>query len=265
MAVALITGASSGIGKEVARKWAARGNLAVMVARDEGKLNAAAAELGSHAIPWPFDVADLGALASLPSRVVERFGALDVVVNNAGVHHRGPVADRDTRQIVDMVVVNLAAPLVLSRAALPHLGKGGAIVNVTSLAGRLPLPGSATYSATKAGLRFFTRALAEEHPQLVVSCVSPGPVDTPFFEDISEVSDLTFSQPMSSAEEVAELVLQCVRGPSREVCIPAASGRLTTLGYLFPALARALRPMLEARGARRKAEYAAVRAQRGRL
>lgn len=262
MSVAIVTGASSGIGKEVARQWIARGHIAVLVARTEPALKAAAEELGPNAVPWPLDVSDLGALAALPEQVVARCGALDLVVNNAGVHHRGVVMKQGTRELVDMVVVNLAAPIVLCRAALPHLGPSGAIVNVTSLAGRLPLPEAATYSATKAGLRFFTRALAEEHPEHTISCVSPGPVDTPFFTDLDEVSDLTFSQPMSTAAEVAEAVLSCLGRPSAEICIPAMSGRLTMLGYLVPGLSRALRPMLKRTGARRKAAYARERAAR---
>jgi hypothetical protein len=104
-------------------------------------------------------------------------------------------------------------------------------------------------------------ALAEERPDLGVSVVSPGPVDTGFFADLSEVSDLTFSQPMSSADAVAEQIVACARSPRREVAIPAMSGALTTLGYFAPGLARALRPGLRRRGAKAKAAYAARRAQ----
>lgn len=260
--VAVVTGASSGIGLAVARGWVRGGGTAVLVARTRATLEAVAAELGPRAIAWPLDVGDLAAVAALPAAVVERCGRIDLWVNNAGVHHRGPLERHEPLKLAEMVQVNLASPVVACRAALPHLPDGAAIVNVTSLAGRLPLKDSATYSATKAGLRFFTHAMAEEHPRLTVSCVSPGPVDTPFFTDLAEVSDLTFSQPMSSAEAVAEAVLACYGAPSGEVALPAASGALTTLGYLFPWLSRALRPSLTRRGARNKAAYAAERARR---
>jgi hypothetical protein len=259
--VAIVTGASAGIGRSVARKLAADGATVVMVARTRDALEAAAKDVG---VAWPLDVGELAALPRLVDEVVARFGRLDVLVNNAGVHHRGPVADQTADGLAQMVQVNLTAPIVLSRAALPHLPAGGAIVNVTSLAGRLPLRDSATYSATKAGLRFFTRALAEERPDLIVSCVSPGPVDTGFFADLAQVSDLTFSQPMSSADQVADAVIACLSRPSTEISLPASSGALTLLGYLSPGLVRILRPSMIRRGARNKAAYAARKAAEGR-
>jgi short-subunit dehydrogenase len=159
-----------------------------------------------------------------------------------------------------MVEVNLAAPIVLARAALPHLGAGGAIVNVASLAGFVPLPDAATYSATKAGLRFFGRALAAELRArgITVATVSPGPVDTDFFlAELDRVTPVTFSQPMSSADAVAEAVMRALRSGRAEIALPAMSGRLATLGYLWPGLFRWLRPRMERIGARRKAAYAA--------
>jgi short-subunit dehydrogenase len=258
--VALVTGGSAGIGLAVARRLVDAGATAILVARTRQTVEAAAASLGPRAIPWPMDVGDLAALAELPAAVVARFGRLDAVVNNAGAHHRGRVETRTTDELAAMVNVNLAAPIVLCRASLPHLPEGGAIVNVASLAGNLPMEDAATYSATKAGLRFFTRALAEEHRGLRISIVSPGPVDTGFFgEDLSKVSDIVFSQPMSSADDVAERVLACLDRPSTEIWIPRRSGWLGTFGYLFPGLARAIRPSMLRRGARGKAAYAARR------
>lgn len=258
--VVVVTGGSAGIGLAVCRRLAAEGAVPVMVARTAAVVEREAAALG--AVAWPLDVADLAALAALPGKVVERCGRLDAVVNNAGVHHRGPVTSRTTDELARMVHVNLAAPIVLSRAALDHLPRGGAIVQVASLAGRLPLQDAATYSATKAGLRFFTRALADERPDLVVGTVSPGPVDTGFFgEDLSQVSDLVFSQPMSTADQVADAVL-AVMERGGEVSLPASSGALTTLGYLVPGLRRALRPSMLKRGAAAKKAYAEKLASR---
>jgi short-subunit dehydrogenase len=260
--VGLVTGASTGIGLAVCRALVAHGARVAMVARTRETLEAAAAALGGadRAVPFALDVADLPALERLPEQVVARMGRLDLVVNNAGAHLRGPVATRSAADLARMVAVNLTAPIVLTRAALPLLPRGGVVVNVASLAGLVPVPGAATYSATKAGLRAFSRALADELPGrgIAVATVSPGPVDTDFFlTELESVTDLTFSQPMSTPERVAEAVVECLRTGRREIALPWVSARLATLGYLSPRLLRGLRPMLERVGARKKAAYAA--------
>ena len=262
--VALVTGASAGIGLAVCRQLVAQGARVAMVARTRKTLEEAAAALGGgeRAIPFPLDVADLPALEQLPEQVLARCGRLDIVVNNAGTHLRGPVASRAPADLAAMVTVNLTAPIVLARAALPLLPRGGAIVNVASLAGRVPVPGAATYSATKAGLRAFGRALADEMRErgITVGTVSPGPVDTDFFlAELDQVAPITFSQPMSTPDEVAEAVFRCLLGGPQEIAVPWLSGKLTTLGYVSPAFMRLLRPMMERAGARKKAAYAARR------
>jgi short-subunit dehydrogenase len=261
--VALVTGASAGIGLAVVEAFIARGMRVAMVARTAATLEREAARLGPLATPWPLDVGDLGALARLPGEVKGRHGRLDVVVNNAGTHHRGPVLQQTAEHLAEMVNVNFASPIVLCRAAAPELPEGGAIINVASLAGMVPLPGLATYSATKAGLRFFTRALSAELPHLRISTVSPGLVPTGFLSDIDNVSVMVFSQPMSTVEEVAAVVVRCLELPSTEIAIPWASGKLATFGYLFPFLYTALRPALERKGARAKAKYKASLPTRG--
>ena len=260
--VALITGGSTGIGLAVARRWIAEGGRAALVARGEAKLDEAVAALGKgRAAAFPLDVGDLRALEKLPGRVLERFGRLDLVVNNAGVHHRGPLLDLSPAQLAEMIAVNLSAPMVLTRAAAPLLPPGSAIVNVASLAGLVPVFHAAGYSASKAGLRAFTRAAADElAPRGIhVGAVSPGPVDTGFFGDAARVTPITFSQPMSTPDEVADAVLRCARERRDEIAMPWASGKLATLGYLSPWLSRALRPLLEKRGLRNKERWLAAR------
>jgi short-subunit dehydrogenase len=254
--IALVTGASAGIGLAVSRKLAAQGVKVAMVARTEKALREAAAQVGGE--PFPLDVEDLPKLAALPQRVVDRLGALDIVVNNAGVHHRGAVLAVEPLALAEMVTVNLAAPIVLCRAAIPLLRPGGSIVNVASLSGMVPMPFQAAYGASKAGLRAFSRALRDELQQrgISVSVVSPGPVDTGFFDkEADKIADATFSQPLSSADQVADAVLRCLEERSAEVALPWFSGKLATLGYLSPALTRALRPFLETRGAKAKRAF----------
>jgi short-subunit dehydrogenase len=256
--VALITGGSAGIGLAVARKWVAAGGLVALAARTRARLDEAVAALGggTKAAAFAIDVGDLAALEKLPAQVVSRFGRLDAVINNAGTHHRGPLIERTPAELAEMVSTNLAAPMILTWAAVPLLETGGAIVNVASLAGMVPVRNAAAYSATKAGLRAF--AVGEElRPRGIrVATVSPGPVDTEFFGDLSKVPDIVFSQPMSMPDQVADAVLECLRKDQREVAMPWLSGKLATLGYLAPSLSRALQPMLSRLGAKKKRAYA---------
>ena len=160
-------------------------------------------------------------------------------------------------QIVD---VNLKGPIVLTRLALPYLRRSGqgAIVNVASIAGQIPLPEEAAYSATKFGLRGFSFALAEElrGSGVTVSVVSPGPIETGFItDDLDNVPDIVFSQPMSSSEEVARAVLDCAADGRTERTLPRISGALATAGYLVPKIPRLLRPLLTEQGRRAKAKF----------
>ena len=205
------------------------------------------------------DVSDPDACVDLFKKTQFEFERIDVLVNNAGYHSRGNVERVEIAEIAKMVDVNLRAPLVLTRLAIPYLQEagGGAIVNVGSLAGRTPVPGSAVYAATKAGLRSFTYSLENELSEsgIKLALVSPGPIDTGFImADIDATSDLTFSQPLSTAEEVAQTILDLCGNRVREQSMPAISGFLTTASYLWPWLGKKLRPMLERKGARVKAD-----------
>ena len=272
--VALVTGGSAGIGLAVARRLVAGGAKVALVARTRAKLDEAVAALAADHTPphgeagagsavaaaFPLDVGDLAALERLPAEVVARFGRLDYVVNNAGVHFRGPALDRSSADLAAMVHVNLTAPIVLCRAAVPLMPAGSAIVNVASLAGFVPVRDAATYSASKAGLRVFGRAFGEELRSrgIAVRTVSPGPVDTDFFgAELHKVTPITFSQPISTPDEVAGAVIACLQGGPEEIALPWFSGKLATLGYLSPRILKILRPILEKKGARKKAEYAA--------
>jgi short-subunit dehydrogenase len=266
--VAIVTGASSGIGLAVARALAVRGVRLALVARSTEKLDAIAIELGpERAESFPLDVTNRVALGGLPARVKERWGRLDFVVNSAGVNHRGPVAERTPEELVSILETNLVAPVLLTRAALPLLEPDGVVVNVASLAGKVPVPDEAAYSGSKAGLRAFARALNTElslHGQRIrVATVCPGPVDTAFFgPDLGLVPDLVFSQPMSTAEDIADAVSTVIERGIQELDVPAVSGKLATLGYLSPRLFGILRPAFERLGAKKKAHFLERTAQR---
>src|SRR5262249_54898777 len=152
-------------------------------------------------------------LAALPAAVVARFGGLDILVNNAGLNHRGSIFEQSADRLAEIITTNLTAPIYLTRTCAEYLRPGGSVVNVASLAGMIPVEHEAAYSASKAGLRAFTRSLAGDLAERGVraSSICPGPVDTNFFGDIDTVPDIVFSQPMHTAEQVADAVLDCIR------------------------------------------------------
>jgi short-subunit dehydrogenase len=262
--VAIVTGASSGIGSAVAQDFVSRGVRVALVARTAGKLEELAARLGAdRAASFPLDVKDRDGLATLPGRVKERWGRVDFVINNAGVNHRGPLAERTAAELEEILVTNLVAPVLLTRASLPVIEPDGMIVNVASLAGKVPLPDEATYSSSKWGLRGFSQALNVElglHGSRVkVAAVCPGPVSTGFIgADPGNVPDIVFSQPMSTAEDVARAVCTVIEKGLVELDVPALSGKLATAGYLSPWLYTTLRPLLERIGKRQKARFVAA-------
>ncbi len=260
----IITGGSEGVGAATARLFADAGANLMLVARNRKNLEAMAAELRDRTRVeiFPMDVSDADSCVDLFKKTLFEFGRIDVLVNNAGYHARGYAESATAEELARTIDVNLRAPIVLMRLALPHMRDvgGGAIINVASLAGRTPVPGSAAYSASKFGLRAFTFSLAEEirDANIKLAVVSPGPISTQFIlADIDKTSDLTFSQPMSTAEDVAQAILDLCGNKQRELAMPAISGILTTVSYLMPWLGRALRPMLERRGARVKKEIKA--------
>jgi len=258
----IITGGSEGVGAAAARKFAEAGANLMLVARGKKNLEAVAEGLRNltRVEIFAMDVTDPDACVDVFKKAHFEFGRVDVLVNNAGCHARGMVREVPAEDLARVIDVNLKAPIMLSRIALPYLEEagGGAIINVASLAGRTPVPGAATYSSSKFGLRAFTLALADElaDSPTKVAVLSPGPIDTGFImAEIDEVSDITFSQPMSSADEVAQAILDLCGNNVREQAMPTISGVLTTLLYLVPWLRGVLKPMLEKKGARIKAQY----------
>ncbi len=256
----IVTGASAGVGAEAARGFAAEGARLVLAARGREALEAVAATIDTPVLTVAMDVADDSACAGLLEQARQHFGSVDVLVNNAGCNHRGQVASIEAEKLAQIVDVNLRAPVYLSRLAIPYLERagGGAIVNVASIAGKIPVPDEAVYSATKFGLRAFSRALHEElaGTGIRVCCVSPGPIDTGFIMDhLDRVPDYFFAQPVSTARQVAERVLDCAADGKAERTIPVWTGLLATAGYLIPPLTSVMRPLLSIKGRRVKRKY----------
>jgi NAD(P)-dependent dehydrogenase (short-subunit alcohol dehydrogenase family) len=211
---ALITGGSSGIGLAIGRMLRDEGFGLTLASRRPEKVQAAAEELGAHAVAA--DVADPDACARLVDEHRERFGRLDMLVNSAGVGIAGHVEALPPKHFELQVGVNLRGLFFVTQAAIPLLRESrGWIVNLASIAGTLPTPGLATYGATKAAVISLTRSLNEELDGDGVRAIAicPGFVDTP----MAEWSGLQ-GEEMIQPEDCAEVVRMCLRlGPRARV------------------------------------------------
>jgi NAD(P)-dependent dehydrogenase (short-subunit alcohol dehydrogenase family) len=202
--VVLVTGASRGIGAATCAALTRRGAVVVASGRDEKALADVAAASTVVA-----DVADRAAAGALVGAAVERHGRLDAVVANAGLGWAGAFETMDPDRISELVDVNLRAPVLLARAALPVLRRPGALVFVTSIAGLVGVPGETVYSVTKAGLETFATLLREEVDGVTVSTVAPGAVDTGFFDTRGTPYDRGFPRPIP-ARRVADAVVEAI-------------------------------------------------------
>jgi uncharacterized protein len=223
--IALITGASSGIGLDISKELSRSGYELILVARSENKLRALAKELGNARVI----VADL-ALPDEPQKVFERAGAVDVLVNNAGFGVSGPFAETDLAKELEMIQVNISALTAMTKLFLrPMLERNsGHIVNVASTAAFQPGPLMAAYYATKAYVLSFSEAIADElrDTNVKVTALCPGPTATGFADVAGMTSSRLFSlmKPMSS-REVARYAVRAMERGTR-VAIPGVSNRL---------------------------------------
>ena len=209
--VALVTGASRGIGAAVARALAAQGARLALASRSGDDLGVA------EAVARPCDVRRPDDLEALAAAAAERFGGIDILVANAGVGAYGPFLDLPPDQLEEMIDVNVKGTLYAVRATLPYLLESGAadIVTLASEAGRRGLPFEAVYCASKFAQVGFTRALDHELREHGVRCtnVCPGGVATDFAIGRGRTEDMPELAGMMTAENVAEVVLFVLTRP----------------------------------------------------
>jgi NADP-dependent 3-hydroxy acid dehydrogenase YdfG len=219
----IVTGASSGIGEATARLLAREGCNVVLAARREDRLTALATELGEGALAAPTDVTDPAACAALVARAVERFGSLEILVNNAGLGLYGSVVEGDPEDWRQMFGVNVLGVLYTTRAAVRHmLARGsGDVVFVSSLAGRrVPTADGTVYAATKHAITAVAEGLRMDvHERGVrVINVEPGLVRTEFPENSYPDAEEYYAKkgfvPLK-AEDVAAAVVYAVSQPAR--------------------------------------------------
>lgn len=232
----LITGASSGIGLELAKLFAAHGSQLVLIARTQEKLAALADELRrQHRVDVRVLAKDLSDPAA-PEQIVAELQAagvqVDVLVNNAGFGAKGSFASLDARLQLDMIQVNVRAPTQLARLLLPGMleRRRGGILNVASTAAFQPGPNLAVYYATKAYLLAFSEAVAEEvrNRNVTVCCLAPGPTETNFAATAGMEKTLLFRMGVPGARQVAETGYRAFRR-GRTLIVPGWRNRFGTL------------------------------------
>ncbi len=217
MRVALVTGGSRGIGLAMARALSASGAAVAITGRDTAALEAAKRELGAQALALRADVQDEREAAKAVDDTVQRFGGLDVLVNNAGVGIFASVADMTPAQWRQVMETNLSGVFYCCHAAIPHLRQRGAgwIVNISSLASKNPFVNGAAYCASKSGLNAFSEALMQEvrHDNIRVSYVLPGSVATGF----ASRGERGSADWKLAAEDVAQVVMDLIAHPARSL------------------------------------------------
>lgn len=223
--VALVTGASAGIGKETARTLARAGAAVAVTARREDRLDALVDEIeagGGRAVAFAADVASLDQVRSVVDSTLERLGAIDILINNAGIMRVAPITENRVEDWTRMVDVNVKGVLHYLSATLPHMLERGSghLVTVGSLAGRRPFPGGAVYSATKFAMRSLSWGLHLELGNahgIRVTDIQPGFVSTELLDydpaTASEWDDAWKDRRTLQAEDVARAIEFVVTSP----------------------------------------------------
>jgi len=271
---AVVIGAANGIGAATARRLAAAGVPLVLADVEREPLDAlgrALAGPGREVHVWTVDVRDAASLARLRDESLATLGRLHAVINCAAVLRPAGLLDALLDDIWEQVDINLTGTILVARTFLPHLvaQHGGHLVNIASLGGLVPLPGSVIYSATKFGVRGFSLALAlEVAPHgVAVSVICPDSADTRQLRAEAQHADsaLSFTSAPLAADDVARAIVRTLRHPRREVLVPGPRGVLIRLLVLFPEVFARAMPLLTWLGRRGQRRYQARHARSSRL
>lgn len=243
----LVTGASSGIGREVALKFASRGARIGLVARREHLLKKVAQEiedLGGVPCVIVADVAERAQVEAAVRSLAEKWGRLDVLINNAGYVVYGSAEECPVEDFERQMKVNFLGSVYATKAALPLMRqqKAGSIINVCSINGSIHFPFNATYNASKAALRAFTLTLRQElrGSNISVSLVSPGYTETEILEVMVQRGPgrrQVLFKPLT-ASGVADVIVSCVERPRREFVMPFPARLLALADAIAPPVAR---------------------------
>jgi short-subunit dehydrogenase len=243
--IAVISGASSGIGEATARLLAAKGSHALLLARNGDRLDQVAADIrsgGGKADAFAVDLADAAALAATARRLVAEHGCPHILVNNAGAGRWLPILDTSADEAAAMITLPYLAAFNLTRELLPGMlqRRSGQIVNVTSVAARLAWPGAVAYSAARAAMEGFSNALRADLYGSGVSVMLAmfGTVETPYWAhnpgSRERLPTRAAAMKPLSAEQVAQAIVAGIEAGARTVVEPAAFKFLFALNRLFP-------------------------------
>ncbi len=249
-AVVVITGAASGIGRATALEFARQGATLVLASRRTTALEDLAREcerLGSpQAIAVPTDVSDEAAVQALGRAAIERFGRIDVWVNNAAVTLFGRFEETPPEDYRRVIEVNLFGVIYGARTALKHFrAQGrGVLINVSSIVSSLPQPYTSAYSLTKAAIRSLGMSLRQElaldgSRDIHVCTVMPATIDTPFFQQAANYTGraVRAMPPVLATDRVARAIVKLARKPRREVTVGSIGRQLRVIRALAPAAA----------------------------
>jgi short-subunit dehydrogenase len=220
---AIITGASSGIGKATALAFAKAGIHVALVSRSQDKLEAvasAAQEVGVKAKAYPLDLAKLEEIKPKMAAITADFGAIDILVNNAGIGYINPLSETSLADWQQVLNLNLSSVFQCVLGVLPEMRDRaqGLIINVASIAAQTPFPGWGAYCASKAGLVAFSKVLAAEERAngIRVASISPGAVNTPLWDSETVQADFDRAA-MLNPDTVARAILQIALLPAEAV------------------------------------------------
>jgi NAD(P)-dependent dehydrogenase (short-subunit alcohol dehydrogenase family) len=241
--VAVVTGASSGVGRAAARALAERGASVVVAARSEPDLEEAARECraaGAQALAVPTDVGDEAAVRALARRALDEFGRIDVWVNDAGVIAYGHFEDIPSDAYERVIRTNLLGEIYGARAALEafHEQRSGVLVNLSSLWGRVTSPYVSPYVVSKFGVRAFSECLRQglrdqpDTKDIHVCTILPESIDTPIFRHAANYSGRSVQAvpPIADPQRVVRAILRCVERPKPEITVGMA-GHLLEWGH----------------------------------
>ncbi|HEY5625811.1 MAG TPA: SDR family NAD(P)-dependent oxidoreductase [Dehalococcoidia bacterium] len=237
----IITGASSGIGRETAREFAKHGANVVLAARNREKLDAIARDIGDNATVVTVDVTERFSVAALARRTAEEYGAIDVLINNAGVGLFAPIADGNIDNARHLFEVNFWGAITCIQAVTPYMTsqRRGHIVNVSSVAGHVSPPYMGMYSATKHALAAVSDSLRVELSGngIGVSTIYPGLTETSFMENMLQEVEAPNIPPIArfvSSTAVARRIFQAVRFNLRDAYVSPEDVAAVAADALIP-------------------------------